>query len=45
VLGYLFFVGDRAKTDLRSISEPRAYIDPGGHSSPGRSGPRALRFQ
>jgi L-alanine-DL-glutamate epimerase-like enolase superfamily enzyme len=55
MLGYLFYVGDRAKTDLPYASEPvpttpgapapRAGDDARGHRAPGRGGTRALRLQ
>ncbi len=56
MLGYLFFVGDRRKTDLPYASEPdgrqrlvpaapRTGADARGRRAPGRGGARALRLQ
>ena len=55
MLGYLFYVGDRDKTDLAYRREPdadNAWFPPApreghdarGHRAPGRGGARALRF-
>ena len=56
MLGYLFYVGDRKRTDLPYASDPdaerrlvapapRRGDDAGGDRAPGRSGARALRLQ
>ncbi len=56
MLGYLFFVGDRTKTDLPYVADPgaendwfrvapRSRHDARGRRAPGRSRPRALRLQ